>query len=85
MHPIKTPSSNFTYLGDGADVVDLHCRRERLEVAASFDGAVAIHSVWTFSDEERERIAQGANIQMSILGEPIPPAWLEVTDEQEVE
>jgi hypothetical protein len=86
VHPIKTETTDIVYQGDGSGVADLWVEREEMEVAASFDGATAIHSYWTFSEEERRRIFdEGANIRLSILGEPIPPSWLEVVNTREVE
>ncbi len=39
----------------------------------------------TFTDEEREAIHKGANIELGILTEPIPPVSLIVSIEQEVQ
>jgi hypothetical protein len=36
-------------------------------------GGVTVYSVWTFSEGERRAIAEGANLVLGILAEPIPP------------
>ena len=73
MDPIRTVESNFTYLGPVPQVFDLPCQR--------LDGRV--YSVWRLTDEERAAIAAGANIELGISREPIPPVSLAVTDAAE--
>ncbi len=85
MRPIKTDRSNHVYRGDGRDVTDLHCRVARLESHDYQDGALITLAVWEPDEEERERIAQGANIEVGILyANPIPPTVVSVTEEKEV-
>jgi hypothetical protein len=36
-------------------------------------GGTTVYSVWTFSEDERRAIAEGANLVLGILHEPIPP------------
>lgn len=74
MRPIRTEESNFTYLGFKPDIGDLPCRRE--------DGVV--YAVYAPTDEEREMIANGAQIQLGVHTEPIPPVSLNLVNEREV-
>lgn len=64
MKPVRTASSNLVYVGPSPEIGDLHCERIRPGV---------IRSVWWFTDAERRQIAGGANLSLTILGEPIPP------------
>lgn len=83
MEPVKTEKSNLVYKGYG-DVVDLPCERVEAESATLY-GHKGILSVWEPTPDEREAIAQGANIKLGIWGmEPIPPVSVEVTNEQPV-
>ena len=68
MLPIRTERSNFTYLGPSPEVGDLPCRRE--------DGVV--YSTWELTHEERIAIGEGANIELGIWHEPIPPVSLAI-------
>lgn len=70
MKAVRTATSNLVYTGPTPEIVDLHCEREA-------PGRVA--SVWWFSPADRAAIAAGANLRLTILGEPIPPVSLEVT------
>lgn len=90
MRPIKTSESNFVFKGDGRDVIDLHCRVGHVEAPVYQDGAPVTASVWAPTEEERERIAAGENIRLSVLfcgpdGMALPPSWLEVVPLEEVE
>lgn len=67
MKPVRTKSSNLVYEGPTPEIGDLHCERIRPGV---------IRSVWWFSDYDREQIAKGANLSLTIMGEPIPPVSL---------
>ena len=73
MQPVRTPSSNFVYVGPRPEIRDLHCQRLELGV---------IRSVWWFTPAERAAIAAGANLSLTIMTEPIPPVSLDLTDEQ---
>lgn len=84
MHPIRTPSLDGTYRGNGEDVGDLPFRRDVIVVNGG--PMTAIAAVWTLSEREREQIANGANIELRIIGmEPIPPTEVLVTEEREIE
>lgn len=75
VRPVRTASSNLVYRGPTPDIADLHCRRE---------APGRIQSIWWFTPEERQAIAGGANLSLTILGEPIPPVGMRVTTEQGV-
>lgn len=45
------------------------------------DGNKIIASVWVPDDEEREAIAQGANIRLNVWGRRTPPVLVDLTDE----
>lgn len=68
MHPIRTPASNFTYLGPAPHIGDLPCQR-----APDGRGGTVVLSTWELTPDEREAIARGANIEVGIYAEPIPP------------
>ena len=85
MRVIKTATSNHVYGGDGRNVQDLHCRVANLQSADYQDGALITMAVWQPDEDERRRIAKGANIEVGILyANPIPPTVVSVTDEQEL-
>lgn len=67
MKPVRTAGSNMVYTGPTPDIGDLHCERITPGV---------IRSVWWFTPAERESIARGANLSLTIMGEPIPPVSL---------
>lgn len=73
MRPVHTKSSNLVYVGPSPEIGDLHCQRIR-------EGM--IRSVWWFTPDERRMIAEGANLSLLILSEPIPPVGLRITSEQ---
>lgn len=73
VQPIKTEASNFIYRNPRPTSPDMPI--ERIEPGH-------IRSVWKLSDRERDYIAhQGANIELDMFAEPIPPVWLNVTGE----
>jgi len=74
---LRTVKSNFTYKGPREGIGDLPCER----IDDTEYGRV-VRSVWLISDEERAAIAAGANIELDIVGEPIPPVSLNVTYEE---
>jgi hypothetical protein len=71
MRPAKTPESNLVYRGPTPDIDDLHCRRVE---------PGRIHSDWRLSDDELRYLEAGGLVQLEILGEPIPPLSLIVTE-----
>lgn len=83
MKPITTEQTTGTYgapRGLEAGIGGLPYYREFVKEY----GANEVMSVWAFTDEERESIAGGANLLLGILGEPIPPVSLALTDQTEV-
>lgn len=83
MRPIRTPSLDGVYRGNDRDVEDLPFRREI--VTTDRGPIVRIVSIWEPSEEEREAIANGANIELGVFYEPIPPFSVAVSDEQEID
>lgn len=69
MTPRGFPSQNLVYRGPTPDVGDLPCQRIKPGM---------ILSVWELTPEERIAIAEGADIELVILTEPIPPVSLAV-------
>lgn len=73
MKPVRTVDTNMLYKrpADQPQHGDLPCVRE---------GEGLITSTWWLTDDEREAIANGANIRMTQYGEPIHPVELALTD-----
>lgn len=71
--PIRTDSAESTYLGTAPEVADLPCHREAGIVRATF----------ALTDDEREKIAAGAQIELAIWAEPIPPVAITVVHAKE--
>lgn len=77
MRPRRTPSSTTVFrLIGGTEDNDLWVRQDH-----SSDGSPVIASVWEFTDQERELIAQGWNLQLEVWGTGHPPVSMQVTDE----
>jgi hypothetical protein len=74
MIPVRTRGSNFIYRGNGHDVEDVWVERP-------YSGVAIL--TWKPSDEERAAIAAGANIDLVIGTEPIPPTDLHVSTRTE--
>jgi hypothetical protein len=73
--PRRTPTSNVVFhLVGGTEDNDLWAQRVLI------DGEAAIRSVWELSDDDRQRIAEGANIELAVWGPGTPPVSLIVTD-----
>jgi hypothetical protein len=71
VYPIQTRESNFAFLGPNKDIADLPCRVDQTKRDT--------FSVWELTQEERQMIAQGANIRVGVYGMlPIPPFSLQV-------
>jgi hypothetical protein len=76
MRPVRTERSNKVFTapaGQEYEVRDLH-------VEVDLDEPRWVKSVWEPTPEEREQIANGANIALFCHGQP--PVSLEVTSEQ---
>lgn len=69
MTPRPFAAQNLVYRGPTPDVGDLPCQRVQPGM---------ILSVWELTHEERIAIAEGADIELVILTEPIPPVSLAV-------
>lgn len=82
MQWIETENTNITYKG-GGPVGDLPCERAVVNIGTEEEPQAArvIFSVWEPTEEERRLIAQGHNVRLGILTEPIPPVMLDVVDE----
>lgn len=78
--PIRTKKTTGIYgapPGHEAEIGGLPFYREKTGIGES----TAVYSVWTFSPEERDYIARGANLVLGIVGmEPIPPVSLSLRD-----
>lgn len=83
MKPIRTATCDAVFTGDGADVEDVFVELRTVEAAASFDGAKEIRVYWMPTDEERQRIAAGENIRISML-HGVSPHWLDVVEAEEI-
>lgn len=78
MKPRRTPSSNRVYrLAGGTEDNDLW-------VCETFDSLqpaqTVVCSVWELTDDERQRVADGENIELAVWGGQ-PPVALQVTAE----
>lgn len=76
MRPRRTPTSNKVFrLPGGTEDNDLwvHAHHD--------DGNVVIDSVWEPTEEEREQIAEGANIELRVWTAITPPVSLAITNE----
>lgn len=82
MRPIKTAECNVVYQGDGANIVDIHAEQITNESVSSFDGAKEVRLFWEPDEKERERISEGWNIRIHMLG-GVSPHWVEVVDAPE--
>lgn len=47
---------------------------------STVSGVHAFLTVWEFTDEERQEIADGKNLRLAVLGHNHPPVILELTD-----
>lgn len=84
MRPIKTEKTTGTYgapRGLEQEIGGLPYYREDEPIGGRVTTSVC--SVWTFSADEREAIADGKNLLLVLIGEPIPPVALELTDQTE--
>lgn len=76
MKPRRTHASNTVFrLAGGNEDNDLWVHR-----AIDGQGYMTLTSVWVPTDEERERIAAGENIELVIWGAAQPPVAMAVTD-----
>lgn len=77
MKPRRTIRSNSVFrLPGGTEDNDLWVRKE-----IDSEGRPVISSTWQPSDEEREAIAAGANLELIVWGTGMPPVSLGITTE----
>lgn len=75
MRPRRTHESNAVFhLLDGTEDNDLWVTR-----SIEADGQPTISSVWELSQHERDLIAGGMNIELTVWGESTPPVMLTTT------
>lgn len=76
MKPRRTPDSNVVFhLPGGNEDNDLWA-----EATLDTSGRRVICSVWQFTDEERQAVAEGANIELVVWGSGVPPLAVHITD-----
>lgn len=72
MKPTRTPLTNCVFkLPGGTDENDLP-----VQVAVDTEQRPVICSVWAPTEEERQAIARGVNIELCIWGDKQPPVSL---------
>lgn len=76
MDAIRTTRSNFTFLGPRPDIADLPSELNRPAGSTS--------SVWKLTDAERQAIADGAQVKLTVVQLPMPPVALEIVKEEEI-
>lgn len=77
MKPIRTPTSDVSYkLPGGDESNDLPVQRYEQDEL----GGTVLGSTWVPTDEERTRIALGANVELLVWGEGHPPVSIRVAD-----
>lgn len=77
MKAVRTEKSNFIYYGPIEGIGDLDC-----QIIPDSEWGRVVRSIWIPTDEERQYIADGGNIELDILTpEQIPPVSVNVTDE----
>lgn len=69
MEPVKTRACNIVYKGPSEEIGDLSCRRVAPGEIASY---------WHPSPDELNVLRQGGHVELTILGEPIPPVAVNV-------
>lgn len=82
MKPIRTEKTEDVYgapKGMEADIGGLPFYRRK------WNGYTEVVSIWEPSSTERAMIANGANILLAVVGEPIHPVLIDITDQVRVE
>ncbi|MEA2495536.1 MAG: hypothetical protein QOJ29_3447 [Thermoleophilaceae bacterium] len=76
MRPRRTVNSNSVFkLQGGTEDNDLWVQRDKLDGIED-----VIISTWVPSDDERQRIANGENVDLIVWGHGHPPVAMRVTD-----
>lgn len=74
MRPVRTPSTNRTYvLAGGTEANDLPA-----EVAHDADHDPCIRTTWELTPDERRVLLEGGRIELVVWGEGHPPVYLKV-------
>lgn len=78
MKPRRFPTANkvFSLVGGNEDN-DLWVEQDTFS-----DGTPYIRSVWELTDDERQKVADGQNISLTVIGHGTPPVQMQVTPEQ---
>lgn len=77
LQPILTPFTNSVLRGpEGTDVGDLPCELIKEEVAG--ETWVSTASGWELDERQRELVAAGAHMRMTVWQHPIPPLALSI-------
>lgn len=81
MHPVVTAKCDAVYKGDhiGSDIGDLPVWR-----MMAGDMVVGIQSFWDLTPEERIAIAEGALIQLHVVGPTQPPVSLSIDSQPRI-
>jgi DNA-directed RNA polymerase subunit RPC12/RpoP len=74
MRPVRTQDADVTYLGPNPEIADLPVHRAEVG---------RIYATFALSDAERTMIANGAQVQIGIFTEPMPPISVAVVNEPE--
>lgn len=81
MKPAETVDSTTVFcLPGGSQENDLPVER-----ATTPTGDPVIRSTWVPTDEEREAIANGENIELTVFGRSTPPVAMRITDVELIE
>ncbi len=86
MIPVLAPGTNYVLKGEGySDLPAQRCHAVVTDWRTAEEGGVlpAVRTVWRPSDDERRRIAEGADIEMIVLGTAHPPVLLKTTADPE--
>lgn len=71
MKPRTFPEANVVYRKPNSGIADLPCQRVKPGM---------IRSIWELDPAERGAVAAGADVELWIMTEPIPPVGLQVSD-----
>lgn len=85
MRPVRTAESNVRYGGDGNEIADVWARIDTLgeeegDEDNPYAGTTVVKIIWEPTLSERARIMDGANIELELMGSPIQPHMLKVTN-----
>lgn len=72
LDPMQTPRSNIVMKGPDESVGDLHSELS-IDTYYGEKGVVVSSSAWDLDERQRELVAAGAHIRLSLWQHPIPP------------